>query len=184
MLNFKFGIIWTAISTLIFGIFLSIPSEQNDGAYLVILFFIIFEFIGLYFLISGIKKIIKDKKTKKHGIQCYGIISEIQETGSYVNGSPEYKAILNIVNPETNQMETIEEIIGFHYNKYPINSYVLCKYYEGDINIEKIASEYEVPEYIKEYLVPVQQEPNYSNLEFSSDREYVTIDGIKYKKIE
>ena len=134
-------------------------------------------------LISGLRKIIKDRKTKSHGIKCYGIVSDIQTTGSYVNDNPEYKAILNFVNPETNQLETIDEIIGFDCNKYPIDSYVLCKYYQGDINLENLVSENEIPGDIKKYLVPSQQVPNYSNLEFSADREYVTIDGVQYKKI-
>ena len=74
--------------------------------------------------------------------------------------------------------------MGFHYDKYPINSYVLCKYYQGDINFENIVPENEIPGEIKKYLVPKQQVPNYFNLEFSDDREYVTIDGVKYKKIQ
>lgn len=187
MFKFIFGFVWTAIVTPIFITCLVIPGEQRGGVDMdpsLFIFFIIFEFIGLYMLISGLKKIINDRKTKKYGIQCYGIISEIQETGASVNDNPEYKAILHFVNPETNRVETIEEIIGFDYNKYPINSYILCKYYQGDINLENLISENEVPFGIKEYLVPVQQGPDCFNLEFSSDREYVTIDGVQYKKIQ
>jgi len=187
MFKFIFGLLWTAFVTPIFIMCLVIPGEQRGGVDmnpLLFIFFIIFEFIGLYMLISGLKKIINDKKTKKYGVKCYGIIREIQETGSYINNSPEYKAILDFLNPETTQIETIEEIIGFDYNKYPVNSYILCKYYKGDINLEKLISEYKVPGDIKKYLVPIQQVPNYSNLEFSSDGEYVIIDGVKYKKIQ
>ena len=73
--------------------------------------------------------------------------------------------------------------IGFNYNKYPINSYVLCKYYQGDINLENLVFENEIPGDIKKHLAPNQQMSNYSNLEFSVDKEYVTIDGVQYKKI-
>ena len=187
MFMFLFGLAWTAIVALLFYIFYISLAEQRGGAGMspfLILFFIIFAVIGLSMLISGLKKIIKNIKTKKHGIKCYGIVSGIRNTGSYANGNPEYKAILNIVNPETNQLETIEEIIGFDYNKYPINSYVLCKYYQGDINFENLISGDEIPGDIKKYLVPTQQEPSYFNLEFSDDREYVTIDGVQYKKIQ
>lgn len=187
MFKLIFGLVWTAFITPIFIMCLVIPGEQRGGVDMnlfLFIFFIVFEFIGLYMLISGLKQIIKDNKTKKHGIQCYGIISEIQETGSYVNGNPEYKAMLHFLNPETNQIETIEEIIGFDYNKYPINSYVLCKYYQGDINLESHVYENEVPEFIKNYLVPMQQVPDYFALEFSPDKEYVTIDGIQYKKMQ
>ena len=187
MFEFIFGLAWTAFVTPIFIMCLVVPGEQRGGADMnlfLFIFFVLFEFIGLYMLIRGLKKIIKDKKTKKHGIQCYGIISEIQETGSYVNNNPEYKAILHFLNPETNKVETIEEIIGFHYNKYPINSYVLCKYYQGDVNLENLIFEKEVPGDIKKYLFPLKQVSNYSNIEFSSDKEYVTIDGVQYKKIQ
>ena len=185
MFKFIFGLVWTAFITPIFILCLVVPGEQRGGVDMnpfLFIFFILFELIGLYLLISGLIKIIKDKKTKKYGVQCYAVIDDIQETGSYVNNNPEYKAILNFVNPVTHQVETIEEIIGFDYNKYPINSYILCKYYQNDINLENLIYENEVPEDIKKQLVPKQQVPNYSNLEFSSDREYVTIDGIQYKK--
>lgn len=187
MFNFIFGLIWTAFVTPIFIMCLVAPGEQRGGIDMnlsLFIVFILFEFIGLYLLVSGLKKIIKDKKTKKYGIQCYGIIREIQETGASVNDNPEYKAILHFLNPETNQIETIEEIIGLDYNKYPINSYILCKYYQGDINLENLISENEVPGAIKKYLVPAQQVSNYSNLEFSSDKEHVIIDGVKYKKMQ
>lgn len=187
MFKFLFGLVWTAFVTPIFIMCLVVPGEQRGGVDMspsLFIFFILFESIGFYMLISGLKKIVKDNKTKRYGMQCYGIISEIRETGSYVNNNPEYKATLYILNPETNQVETIEEIIGFDYNKYPINSYVLCKYYQGDINLENIISENEVPGGIKTYLVSAQKVLNYSSIEFSSDKEYVTIDGVQYKKIQ
>lgn len=184
MFKFLFGLIWTAFVTPIFIMCLVVPGEQRGGADMnpvLFIFLALFEVIGLYLIISGLRQIIKDRKTKKYGIPCYGIVRDIQTTGSSVNDRPEYKAILDFVNPETNQLETIEEIIGFDDNKYPINSYVLCKYYKGDINLENLVSENETPGYIKEQLVP-KQVPNNTNLEFSADREYVTIDGVQYKK--
>ena len=187
MFKLLFGLIWTAFVTPIFIMCLVIPGEQRGGVDMnpfLFIFFILFEAIGLYMLISGLSKIIKDRKTKNHGIKCYGIVSDIQMTGSYMNGNPEYKAKLDFINPKTNQLETIEEIIGFDYNKYPINSYVLCKYYQGDINLENLVPENEIPVEIKKYLVPNQLVPNYSNLEFSADREYVIIDGVQYKKVQ
>jgi len=188
MFKFKFGLVWTLFVTPIFIMCLVIPGEQRNGIDMNIflfIFFIVFEIIGLYMLISGIKTIIKDKKTKKYGTQCFGIVRDIQQTGAYVNDNPEYKALLDIVNPETNQIEKIEEIVGFDYRKYPINSYIQCKYYEGDINIDRVVAENEIPGGIKRMIIPIgqQQKPEYIDLEFSPDREYVTIDGVKYKKI-
>ena len=187
MFKFLFGLAWTAFVTPIFIMCLVVPGEQRGGVDMnpfLFIFFILFEVIGLYLLISGLRKLIKDWKTKNQGIQCYGIVRDIQVTGSYVNDKPEYKAVLDFVNPETNQLETIEEIIGFNYNKYPINSYILCKYYQGDINLENLISENEISGDIKSCLVPNQQVPNYSNIEFSADKEYVTIDGVKYKRVQ
>lgn len=187
MFKFLFGLAWTAFVTPIFILCLVVPGKQRGGMDMnpfLFSFFLLFEAIGLYMLISGLKKIIKDRKTKKHGIQCYAIVRDIQKTGSYVNGKPEFKTILNFINPETNQLETIEEITGFDYNKYPIDSYVLCKFYQGDINLEGLVSENEIPVDVKNYLYPSQQLSNYFNLEFSDDREYVTIDGVQYKKIK
>lgn len=187
MFEFLFGLIWTSFTTLIFTVCLVVPGEQRGGVDMdlfLFIFFVFFEGIGLYVLIRGLKKIIKDRKTKMYGAECYGKISEIQTTGAYANGKPEYKAILYFVNPETYRLETIEEIIGFNYNKYPIDSYVLCQYYQGDINLEKIVYENEIPENIKNILIPNQYIPNNHNLKFSDDREYVIIDGVKYKKIQ
>ena len=99
-----------------------------------------------------------------------------------MNDSPEYKTILEIINPETYQLETIQEIIGFDYDKYPIDSYVLCKYYQGDINLEKLVSEYEIPGDIKKCLVKNQQVSDSSDSEISDDREFEIIDEDHHTK--
>ena len=161
MFKFIFGIEWTAFITIIFVTCLVIPGEQRGGMNmnpLLFVFFMLFESIGLYMLITGLIKIIKDSKTEKYGMQCYGIIRDIKTTGASVNDKPEYKAILDFVNPETHQVETIEEIIGFDYNKYPINSYVSCKFYQGDINLEELIFNDEIPLDIKSGLIPVQED--------------------------
>ncbi len=156
MFKFKFGLLWTAFVTPVFIICLVVPGEQRGGVDMSPLLFIVlslFEFIGLFFLISGLKTIIKDKKTKRNGMPCYGVIKDIEETGSYSNNKPEYKAIIYFVNPETFQAEKIEEIIGFDPDKYSINSCILCKYYQGDVNIERIVSENEIPSDVKKAII-------------------------------
>ena len=164
MFKLKFGLIWTVIITIISVIYITNSGEHiivQNMDFSVLIFLILFELIGLYLIISGLIKIIKDTKTQKYGTQCYAIVANIQETGSYSNNKAEYKAILKFVNPLNLQVEIIEEIIGFNYNKYPIDSYILCKYYQGDINIENIISENEVPGDIKKQLNPNQQEINF-----------------------
>lgn len=197
MTNLIFGIIWTTFTCLFIVIFLGGSIQNNTilnhgepGFYFEPAMIIpagmmlIFLVIGIAFIIVGLKKIIKDSMTKKHGVPCYGIIQDVDETGTYVNGQPEYKATLDIINPNTNQTEKIEEIVGFNQNKYPIHSYVLCKYYKGDINFERIIQPNELPSNYLDLLKPIDyiSSAAYPNIEFSEDREYVTIDGVRYKK--
>lgn len=185
MFNFTFGLIWLAITTPIFLLFILVPGAERGGAevsLIPVLGFITFEVIGFYLLISGLKQIIKNRKTEKHGTQCFGMICDIQKTGAYSNGKAEYKAKVYFINPETRGIEKLEEIIGFDYNKYQIGSYIKCKYYQDDINISDQIQDYEVPEYIREYLDVYRPTPDISDIEFSSDREYVIIDGVRYRK--
>ena len=197
-----FGIIWTLFSSFFFVIMLFSSRNANIGEIIIpILIVSVFIIIGIVLITKGAKKIIKDRKTSKYGIPCYCIVRNILNTGTYVNGHPEFKVIVDVVNPNTNQIEELEEIIGFNSNKYPINSYLACKYYEGDINIDRIASDNEVSDSYKRLLVQSQNtvnnsypqpgnmgygtgfNPGYTDISFSSDREYVTIDGVTYKKV-
>lgn len=141
----------------------------------------LFLFIGLRLLISGFLKMLKDWKTKKHGEQCYAIIKDIQATGVLNCDHPEYKAIMSFVNPITYQVETIEEIIDFDKTKYPSNSYVLCKYFKNDINIESAVSKNDVPGDIKKLLLTSKE--CVSNLFMSIDGKFIIIDGYVYEKI-
>lgn len=97
----------------------------------------------------------------------------------YINEAPEYKAKIELINPETNQREVLDEIIGLNYFKYPVNSYVLCKYFQGDVNIISIVPESEVPSFIKKSLPVIN-----TDIKYSDDKEYVNIDGINYKKVQ
>lgn len=97
----------------------------------------------------------------------------------YINEAPEYKAKIEFINPETNQREVLDEIIGLNYFKYPVNSYVLCKYFQGDVNIISIVPESEVPSSIKKSLPVIN-----TDIKYSDDKEYVNIDGINYKKVQ
>jgi hypothetical protein len=121
---------------------------------LICIFFGFFEVVVIIVLVKGLKTVIRDNKTKKYGIECYGIVRDIIITGSYENDHPEYKAVIEFLNPENYQIQTLEEIVGFDYNKYPINSYVLCKYYEGDVNIEMVVQNSEVPGDVLKLIVP------------------------------
>ena len=199
-----FGIIWTLFTSIFVFAFCgsmfsytSINGEPgrlsfnfNPELLIPSLIIAVFLIVGIYLIVKGARQVIRDSKTKKYGIPCYGIVQNIKPTGVSINEQPEFKALLDIINPNTNQVENIEEVVGLNPNKYPIGSYVLCKYYEGDINFERIVQPSEISSSYRELLKPVNYTsgvPNefmsYTNLEFSPDREYVTIDGVKYKKV-
>ena len=172
MFKFIFGLLWTSFVTPIFILCLVVPGEQRGGAdmnFPLFCFFVIFEFVGLWMLYGGAKKIIINIKTKKYGKKCYGIVADIQKTGTYINGNPEYKAIVNLLNPETHQIETFEEIVGYDEDLYPVDSFVLCKYYQGDINFEKIVLDFDVPIDVKNILGSIEENLDYSDTEFSID---------------
>ena len=64
------------------------------------------------------------------------------------------------------------------------NISVLCKYFEGDINIERLAEATEIPENIKQNLAPLQNQINALNVEVSADKDYAIIDGEQYKRVK
>ena len=149
------------------------------GPFILIL---LFDVIGAYLIISGGVIIISNIKTKRKGVQCYGVVRGINAKYQVVGDRMEYKAIIQIVNPETNQLEDFEENIGSDCDKYPVYSGVLCKYYQGDVNIIKKIDISEIPDKVKKRLIIMQGNLNNGKVEFSPDGEYVTINGIKYKK--
>ncbi len=170
MFKLKFGAIWTIFTTIVFAIFIFVPASARNGdevTLVPVLVLGLFEVVGIILLVSGAKQVIKDKKTSKYGIQCYGIVREVLPTGSYVNNRPEYKAVIEFVNPESQQVQTLEEIVGFDYNKFPVGYYVMCKYYEGDINLEYPVDESQAPEDVKKQLQVVAQGPVYT---YSADQ--------------
>ena len=109
------------------------------------IFFLIFEAIGLIILISGIKQVIKDRKTNKFGDITYGQIISIYETGSVSNGKKELQAEILTYIYNQNIGRRINEIIGFQPLEYNVGDFVQLKYYEDDINIVKVVSENMVP---------------------------------------
>lgn len=117
------------------------------------LFFLAFYITALASIFKGIKRILIDKKTDKKGIECYGRIISISESGTYLNGKPEYKAEFLVYVYIENITKNIYETIGFNKEKYPLGSYVKLKYYNNDINIiELIENTNNIPENILKYL--------------------------------
>lgn len=163
MFNLIFGTIWTLFVTPIFIMCLVVPGEQRGGVDMslgLFMFFILFEAIGLFLLISGIKKVKKDKKTNKLGEITYGQIISIYGTGSSVNGKEELQAEIQTYLPNENIIKKINEIIGFPPIYYNVGDFVQLKYYEGDINVVQVVSENAIPNTI---LVLLKEETKKEN---------------------
>jgi hypothetical protein len=103
-------------------------------------------------IVAGIKTVIKDKKTDKYGISTYGLITNISETGSYVNNNPELRADILTYLPYEGTTKTFKEIIGFAPPKYDIGTYVLLNQHEDDVNIVQSTDKNFIPRDILEKL--------------------------------
>ena len=151
MFKIKFGILWTLFVTPIFIMCLVIPGEQRNGVDMsptLFMFFMFFEAIGLYLLVSGIKQVKKDRKTNELGEITYGQIISIYGTGASSNGKDELQAEIKTYLPNENVIKSINEIIGFPPIDYNVGDFVQLKYYEGDINIVQVVSENTIPNII------------------------------------
>ena len=158
MSNITFAVIWIVIW--------SIPYMYIGINAISLLFTFVPQLYGWRLLIRAIIEYVKNIETANYGKECYGIITEFRGTGATSNGKPKLRAIIKFVNPETNQTETGEYVIGYDPGEYTIGSYILCKYYKGDITIEKVLKEDEVPENIKKELFKktVEEEIDVNNL--------------------
>jgi len=174
MFELIFGLIWTLFSS-IFVVVMFLAEDVPPFFILIIALFII---IGVFLFIKGLLKVIKNIKTNKYGEVCYGYINNIYPDGSYVNGSPEYKADIYTYIPSTNTTENISEIIGFDSLKYPVESYIVGKYYEGDINIEKRLDSFQE--------LPLNAQYCFNNIEEQkkASENIIIINGQKYQKID
>ena len=141
----------------------------------------VFGSIGTLLIILGLIYLVKELNTQRYGKECYGKVEDIKESGASINEQPEYISTVLIINPETSQIEEYQENTGYNVDRYPIGSFVLCKHYKKDINVDHLVPEEEVPLSIRERLDTVPIESS-SEIELSVDRDYITIDNIKYKK--
>lgn len=179
MFEFWFGVVWLVFIAVFTIMFIVISVFSGAPFYIPILFLLIlslFWFVGIHLTVKGYKKIKADKETKLYGELCYGIISNIYESGAYVNDNPEYKADLLVYISSRREVELVSEVIGFDYNKYEIGTCVKLKYYNGDINIESVESNNALP-YDAEAEIKRYKEHYKINL--PSD-DTIIIDGVEY----
>ena len=174
------GFIWLLISNII--LFPSDVLHETPVSFIMLLLF--FNISGIYIIYTGVIQTIKSYKTKKYGIRCYGRITEIKRTGVIMNECPQLKAIIKFVNPDTNQLEKSEFVIGYDPYKYINDPWILCKYYAGTIIIEKKICENNVPEDIRKELNKWKSIPRKLYIGYRNNKEYIIIDGVKYKKVK
>ena len=175
MVEFVFSIIWL-IFTGIFTFAGIMSSSSIDPMAIIVI--ALFWIIGIFIFIKGLRKVIKNHKTEKYGEECYGIVNNIYPTGTYINHQPEFKADFIVYIPSLNKTETISEVIGLNYGKYPIQSLVKCKYYENDVNIQGLVDYNSIPLNIRPNLDPYLPQSHPQTTE-----DIITVNGVQYQKV-
>ena len=151
-----FGGLWTGFTALMAFIFLGtddgitindvyIEDPTFSDLIPLYIFFAIFFAVGFFMLYKGLKVVFNNIQTKRLGVERYAIITDIRETGSYVNGRPELKAIMCVADDEYGGVNIYEESIGFKDCEYKIGDFLIVQQYKTDVNIIQSISESTVP---------------------------------------
>lgn len=138
--------------------------------------FVLFEGIGIYFIIQGRKEIKKNETTDLYGKFVYGKITKLSHTGAYVNNVPEIAAHILVYLPSNGTTKEFVEKLGIGVSDYEINDYVSLKQYEDDVNIISIINPSKIPDNIKAELD--QKISSYSK------KATIVIDGIEYEEAD
>ncbi len=112
----------------------------------------IFGVVGIVFVVSAIRQKRRDKATEENGENCFGTIIRMYPNGSRINNRLAYNVDVLIYIGSLGQTILVTENIGLSAFKYPLDSYLICKYYNGDINIKGLADINEMPIDVKERL--------------------------------
>ncbi len=180
MFEIIFGGFWlfvTGCITISFlGTMIAVSFTENlfDNVF-VILFLLLFWSIGLFILRIGLKRLIKDKKTDKYGLETYAMILRTFFSGKSINENPVYNAEFAVYDPATHEVyKTIEEI-GYSTDEYVPGTFVFGKFFNGDINIERVGPSVVVPEYIR-----TQMGDYVEHYKIQLPDEQIMVDGVEY----
>ena len=112
------------------------------------------------------------------------MVDSIYPTSTRVNNAPQYKANFLVYIPSQNKAEKISEVIGFNPLKYPIQSFVKGKFYENDINIKETVEYNNLPLNIRQKFDYYRRDNSIDTDNNILSEDIITINGVKYKKIE
>lgn len=186
MFEIFFGIIWTGITAMVtYGFYGNIGGTITVNGEVVSqaefsamlgpkLFLGLFWAIGIFFIVRGFLKVKRNKDTDIKGEICYGRITNVYNSGTYVNGRPLFKADIKIYIPSINETKILSEEVGFDRYVYAENSYIEVKYYNNDINIERFIEVEDIPSIAAEHIVRNDFKEN--------DNDTIIIDGVEYVK--
>lgn len=152
MFELIFGLAWLSFSLVFFAMWNFLPGGEGGEGLLILLnlMSILFMIIGAAITWVGLKKVIANKKTDRHGELCYGLITKVKTNGTVINNEPQYDAYLKVYVESTGQFVEAHESIGGNLGQFPEGTYYAVKYYEGDINFEYPARSFEgLPENVR-----------------------------------
>lgn len=183
-----FGTVWTAFTCLIGVVMTCSDGITINDVYIedptfadlipVYLFLAIFLAVGIFILSKGLKIILTNAKTKRLGEERFAVITDIQETGTYINDRAELKAILLVAN-DFGGTDRYEEILRMK-DDYEIGDFVIVQQYKADVNIVSIISETTIP-YDK--LDTLKKDANIRDCNGNDDdinKEVIIINGKRY----
>ena len=143
--NLVVRIISVLLVTFFSFVFLSYGELDLVPKIIVTTVLIAIEALAIYSLILSTKRYIINRNIEKKGLDCYGIVRNVNPDYDYIGEFHDRKLDVEIVNPNTLQLEHIIEEVETVEDEFPVNSYVKCKYNNGYINIIEIVDPKDIP---------------------------------------
>ena len=151
---YKANLIVRIISVLFVSFFSYVfISAESTTPIPVIVVLVALEALAIYSLVRSAKIFIINRNVDKKGLDCFGIVRSVDPDYDYIGDIHERKLDVEIVNPNTLQLEHIIEVVEIVEEEFPVNSYVKCKYNNGYINIVEIVDPKDIPGDAKKLLV-------------------------------
>ena len=121
-----------------------VPQEELNDMFFPKLIIIIFVIVGAYILFTGIMQVVKNHRTKRMGIETYGIIMALQPSNVRINGRNVWNVVVQIVQDGCRLVQYTEEL-GTFVGNYQPGTFVRVCYYRDDVNLIGIANQKEIP---------------------------------------